>query len=76
MFASYLPYIQIVLSIILIGLIILQHSDATVGAAFGGDSLGGGSGHTRRGPEKIIFITTIVVAVLFSISAFSAQFIH
>jgi protein translocase SecG subunit len=75
MFASYLPYIQIVLSIILIGLIILQHSDATVGAAFGGDSLGG-SGHTRRGPEKIIFITTIVVAVIFSISAFSAQLIH
>ncbi len=75
MFASYLPYIQIVLSIILIGLILLQHSDATVGAAFGGDSLGGSS-HTRRGPEKIIFITTIVVAVLFSISAFSAQFIH
>jgi protein translocase SecG subunit len=74
MFASYLPYIQVILSVILIGLIILQHSDATVGAAFGGDSLGG-TGHTRRGPEKIIFIATIVVAVLFSLSAFSAQFL-
>jgi len=62
--ASYYPYIQIVLSVILVGLVLLQQSDASVGAAFGGDSLSGSS-HTRRGPEKVIFITTIVVAVLF-----------
>lgn len=74
MIASYLPHIQIILSVLLIGLILLQHSDATAGAAFGGDSLGG-SGHTRRGPEKMMFILTIVVAVLFAISAFSALFI-
>ena len=75
MIATNLPYIQIVLSVILIGLILLQHSDATVGAAFGGDSLGS-TGHTRRGPEKVIFITTIVVAILFASSAFAALFIR
>jgi protein translocase SecG subunit len=69
---TYLPYIQIVLAVILIGLILLQHSDASIGSAFGGDSLGG-AGHTRRGPEKAIFITTIVVAILFVASAFIAR---
>ncbi|MES2223345.1 MAG: preprotein translocase subunit SecG [Patescibacteria group bacterium] len=71
MIATYLPYIQVILAVLLIGLILLQHSDASAGAAFGGDSLGG-SGHTRRGPEKIIFILTIIVAILFAFSAFAA----
>jgi protein translocase SecG subunit len=75
MIATYLPYIQIILSVLLIGLILLQHSDATAGAAFGGDSLGG-SGHTRRGPEKVMFILTITVGVLFALSAFAALFIR
>ncbi len=74
MIATYLPYIQIVLAVLLIGLILLQHSDASAGAAFGGDSLGG-TGHTRRGPEKFIFILTIVIAILFAVSAFGALFI-
>ncbi|HEY4512789.1 MAG TPA: preprotein translocase subunit SecG [Candidatus Paceibacterota bacterium] len=71
MIASYLPYVQIILSVILVGLILLQQSDASIGAAFGGDSLGG-SVHTRRGPEKIVFVGTIVIAVLFALSAFVA----
>jgi protein translocase SecG subunit len=66
-----LPYIQIVLSVILIGLILLQQSDASVGAAFGSDSLSSSS-HTRRGPEKFIFVTTIVIGILFALSAFAA----
>lgn len=75
MIATYLPYIQIVLSVLLIGLILLQHSDSTVGAAFGGDSLSG-AGHTRRGPEQFIFVTTIIIAILFALSAFGALFIR
>jgi len=74
MLATYLPYIQIILAVLLIGLILLQHSDASAGAAFGGDSLGGSS-HTRRGPEKFIFILTIIIAILFALSAFGAFFI-
>ncbi len=74
MIAIYLPYIQIILAVLLVGLILLQHSEASAGAAFGGDSLGGG-GHTRRGPEKFIFILTIIIAILFALSAFGAFFI-
>ena len=66
-----LPYVQIALSVVLIGLILLQQSDASVGAAFGGDGLSAGA-HTRRGPEKIMFIITIVIAILFAASAFAA----
>lgn len=68
---SFLPYIQIGLSVILVGLVLLQHSDASIGSAFGGDSLGS-AGHTRRGPEKFIFVLTIIIGVLFAATAFSA----
>jgi protein translocase SecG subunit len=66
-----LPYIQITLSILLIGVILLQESDAGVGGVLGGGD-GGGLHHTRRGFEKFLFITTIVIAILFAISALAA----
>jgi len=69
--ANMLPYIQIILSIILIASILLQRSDAGVGGALGGGD-GGGLYHTRRGFEKFIFITTIVVSILFAVSALVA----
>ncbi|MES2059719.1 MAG: preprotein translocase subunit SecG [Patescibacteria group bacterium] len=69
---TYLPYVQIALSVLIIGLILLQQSDASVGAAFGGDSLGGSNGHTRRGAEKIMFVLTIILCVLFAASALAA----
>jgi protein translocase SecG subunit len=64
-----LPYIQIVLSILLIGGILLQRSDASLGSAFGADSVGG-TRYARRGFERTMYIATIVVAILFTISAF------
>ena len=65
---SILPYIQIILSIVLVILILMQQSDAGLGSAFGGGD--GDSGHhTRRGSEKVIFNATIVTAILFVISA-------
>ena len=63
-----LPYIQITLSIILIGLILLQESDSSVGGVLGGGD-GGGLYHTRRGFEKFLFVATIVTGILFAISA-------
>jgi len=69
--ATVLPYIQITLSIILIGAILLQQSGAGVGGALGGGD-GGGLYHTRRGFEKFLFVTTIVVGILFAASAFIA----
>lgn len=64
-----LPYIQIVLSLLLIGGILLQQSEAGLGSAFGG---GGESSmhHTRRGFEKYLFYTTIILSILFAVTAF------
>lgn len=69
--ATMLPYIQIILSIILIVAILLQQSDAGIGGALGGGD-GGGLYHTRRGFEKFLFVTTIVTSILFAASAFIA----
>jgi preprotein translocase subunit SecG len=66
-----IPYIQIVLSVLLIGGILLQQSEAGLGSAFGGgDSFSSGY-HTKRGSEKMLFIATIVIAVLFAATSFS-----
>jgi protein translocase SecG subunit len=72
--ANILPYIQIILSIILIAAILLQQSSSGVGGALGG---GDGSGlySTRRGFEKFLFVLTIVIGVIFVASSFIAIFI-
>lgn len=67
--AAFLPYIQIVLSLLLIAGIMLQRSEASLGSAFGSDSAMGGR-FTRRGAEKMLFNGTILVAILFCLSAF------
>jgi len=68
-----LPWIQIILSILLIGAILLQQSGAGVGGALGG--IEGGGFHTRRGFEKMLFRGTIILGTLFSLSAFTALLI-
>lgn len=67
---AYIPFIQIGLAVVLIVLVLLQQSDAGMGAAFGGDD--GGIQRTRRGAEKIVFYATITVAALFVLSAIAA----
>ena len=70
-----LPYIQIILSVLLVIAVLLQQSEASVGSTFGGgDSFS--SMHTRRGFEKTLFIITIVLSVLFVLSAFVALIHH
>lgn len=72
--ANILPYIQIVLSILLVGSILLQQTGNDLGGAFGGgDDFSGG--HTRRGMEKTLFNITIIIAILFVLSAFLALLI-
>ena len=63
-----LPYIQIVLSALLIGAIILQRTGASLGGAFGADNFSSGF-HTRRGLEKTLFYATIALGILFALSA-------
>lgn len=65
-----IPYVQIALSVLLIGGVLLQRSEAGLGGAFGGDSFSSGH-HTKRGGEKVVFIATIVIAVLFTALSFA-----
>ncbi len=69
-----LPIIQVVLAVLLIIGILFQRSDAGLGSAFGQDTFGGVK-YEKRGLEKIIFVGTIIVAILFALSAFAALFI-
>lgn len=66
---SLLPYIQVILSVVLIAIILLQRTGAQVGGAFGGSDNFSSAFHTRRGMERSLFIITIVVAILFAVSA-------
>lgn len=57
-----LPIALIVVSVLLVIAILLQQKGGGLGNAFGGL---GASYHTKRGFEKILFVSTIVLAVLF-----------
>ena len=74
--ARILPYIQLILSAILVAVVLLQQSDASLGGAFGGSDDAGGIQHTRRGTEKFLFNTTIVVGILFTVAALIALVIR
>ena len=63
-----LPYIQIILSILLVAAILLQQRGSSLGGAFGGDNFSA-SFHKRRGGELFLFRLTIGLAVLFVLSA-------
>lgn len=67
---SILPYIQIGLSALLVAAILLQHSAAGMGGAFGDNF--SSTFHTRRGFEKILFRSTIILGILFAVSALIA----
>jgi protein translocase SecG subunit len=63
-----LPYLQIALSILLIAGIVLQQTGSGLGGAFGGDNFSSGF-NTRRGFEKFLFRSTIIIAILFALTA-------
>ncbi len=69
--AGVLPYIQIVLSLVLIASILLQQTGASMGGAFGGDNFTAGY-HTRRGFERTLFYASITTGVLLALSSFLA----
>lgn len=64
-----LPYVQIILSIILIAGILLQQRGSSLGGAFGGDNFSSAF-HKRRGAELFLFHFSIGVAILFVIATF------
>jgi len=65
--------VQIVISLLLILTILLQQKGSGLGMAFGGDS---SVYRTKRGAEKFIFRLTIVLTVLFLLSALANIFIN
>ena len=71
-FKALLPYIQIVLSVLMIVAILLQQTGSGIGGAFGESNNFGSTFHTRRGLEKFLFNGTIVLAILFGLSALIA----
>lgn len=53
---------QIVISVLLIGSILFQQQSAGSSAIFGGS---GGTYFQRRGTEKFLFLSTIILGVIF-----------
>jgi preprotein translocase subunit SecG len=63
-----LSVVQMLVSIVLIILVVVQGKGSGIGALFGGAD-GGGITRTRRGLEKTLFQITIGVAVIFIANA-------
>lgn len=58
-----LPFLQIIISVFLVIVVLLQQGGAAMGAAFG---QGGEEFHSeKRGVEKSLYISTIVLGVVF-----------
>lgn len=60
--------LQIILSLILIILVTLQSKETSLGSGFSSVTQSGI--HTKRGPEKMIYMATIVVAIVFVVFSF------
>ncbi len=72
--SNVLPWVQIILSVLLIIGVLMQQSGTELGGAFGGGD-GSATYHKKRGAEKFFFVFTIVVAVLFAVSILISIFI-
>ncbi len=66
---QWLQISQIVISLLLILSILLQQQGSGLGSAFGGE---GNVYRARRGVERILFIITIVLVILFFASAITS----
>lgn len=57
---------EIILGTVLVGLIVLQSKGTGLGSTFGGDM---GFYGTKRGAEKMLFVLTIIISILFLLTA-------
>jgi preprotein translocase subunit SecG len=70
----YLNVIQILICILLVALVLLQARGSGLGSVFGQDNA---VVRTRRGAERVIFQTTIVVAIVFcALSIVTVRVVH
>ena len=64
-----LPYIQIILSILLVAAVLLQQRGSSLGGAFGGDNYSSAF-NKRRGAEQFLFQFSIGISILFVLATF------
>jgi len=64
-----LAILQIIVSIVLTALILIQERSAGLSGIFGGGDGGGGFYQARRGMEKAAFVSTIIFGILFCVLA-------
>lgn len=68
-----LKIFQLIVSILLILMIMVQNRSSGLSATFGGS---GTVSTTKRGAEKIVFRATIVLAILFVLSSLAFIFVR
>lgn len=66
-----LPYIQIILSALVVVSVLLQRTGASMGGAFGGDNFSA-TYHTRRGAERTFFYATVICGMLLAATSLAA----
>lgn len=64
---SLITSINVILSILLVIMVLIQRTNTEAGGAFGQDS-GGSFAFRRRGSEKTLYNLTVWIAVLFACS--------
>ncbi len=67
----YLNLIQIIVSVTLVVIILIQVKGEGLGNVFGGDS---GVARTRRGLERTLFNATIILSAIFLLISFLSAF--
>jgi len=72
MTSSIFSILNIILSILLIIVVLLQQRGSGLGSAFGGS---GSVYTTKRGADRFLFQATIVIAVIFFVVAFVNLFV-
>ncbi len=68
-----ITFIQIIVSVVLLLAILLQSKGTGLGSAFGG---GGEIYRTKRGVEKILYLSTIVLVIIFLLSSLASVLIR
>lgn len=72
--APLLPYIQIILSVLLVAAILLQQRGSSLGGAFGGDNFSAAF-NKRRGGELFLFRLSIGLAIAFALASLLNLFV-
>ncbi len=73
MYLTLLQYGHIAISVLLVIAILIQNRSSGLSSTFGGT---GAISTTKRGPEKVVYRTTVVLAVLFVLSSVAFVFVR